>query len=330
MRTRFPQIITSLAGVGALLTSSCVQLEEKAIINADNTGKSQVTIEMPDPSAMLGGLGAPDGGAAAPAADPNETAKEFAQGVLGGAMGVEAWSNVEYGVTPEGKMRFRGVAYFPDFTDYEVSPGGGGGMEMEGPGGGGLKSEMRDGKWVISMDMEPDAEADPDEPAGEPVPADEIDGKLQQARAQWQAMKGMMAGFFTGLKFEYKLKVAGEIESVSNFVKHDTNVAGVVMDGEKILGVMDAMLMDDDLMKASLAAGEVDEQGMPKNPPADLAAKMMFGEEGPVEIVIIPGDPLFDYAAEVEAAKAAMTDDIKAMIEAGKAAAAAEGDDDPF
>ncbi|MEM7015392.1 MAG: hypothetical protein AAF585_28365, partial [Verrucomicrobiota bacterium] len=52
-----------------------------------------------------------------------------------------------------------------------------------------------------------------------------------------------------------------------------------------------------------------------------MAGELFFGSEGPIEIVINPGDPLFDYAAEVEAAKAGMSDELKQMIEEGKAMA---------
>ena len=65
-------------------------------------------------------------------------------------------------------------------------------------------------------------------------------------------------------------------------------------------------------------------------PPDDVASDLIFGGDGPVEIVIKPGEPLFDYAAEVAEAQANMSNELKQMIEDGKAAAADGGADLTF
>ncbi|MEM7012747.1 MAG: hypothetical protein AAF585_14830, partial [Verrucomicrobiota bacterium] len=252
---------TGLIGGSCLFLSSCIKMEEKMILNPDNSGKVRITFEMPDMSAMMGGLGDLGADADVEMPDAEELAKEFAKGVLGGTQGVEAWRDVEWGKTAEGKMRFQGVAYFKDVNEFQTDTGAG-----DGAGGGGMNSEMRDGKWVISMSMD-DGEAAADEPAGEPVPADQIDAVLQQQRAQWQAMKGMMLGMFAELNIEYRLKLSGEIESVSNFEQFAPNVAGVTIDGQKMIAGMEKMMMDDEFMKKALAEGKVGEDGMPEPPP---------------------------------------------------------------
>ena len=114
--------------------------------------------------------------------------RDMAQGILGSAKGVDAWRDVEWGVTDAGKMRFKGVAYFKDFTQFEAgsnASGGGGGGEM----GGEFKSEINaDGMWVISMDMS--GGDDGGEAMGEPVEADKMDEVIAQSRQQWQAIEG--------------------------------------------------------------------------------------------------------------------------------------------
>ena len=321
MKRKLYSSLLSLVGLGALTLSSCLQMEQKFVVNPDKTGKCLVKVEMVNPMEMLGGLGALGG----EGPSPEDMADGFAKGMLGGAIAAEAWSDVKWGVTEEGKMQFTGVAYYNDFTKFTANPGGAGGdgMSMESDIGGELTSTIRDdGMWVIGMDMTME-EAGGDEPAGEPVPADQIDQKLKEQRMQWQAMKGVMGMFLTEMKFDTRVKVAGEIQSVSNFEKMADDVAGISVDGSKILEGMEAIVMDDDFMKKALAEGNLDEDGMPSNLPPDMAAKMLFGERGPVEIVVKPGEPIFDYEAEVEAAKAAMTPELKQMIEEGRAEAEA-------
>lgn len=320
-------ITAALLSVSALMMSSCIQFEEKVILNPDNSGKTRVTLIMPNPAEMMGAMMeglAPDGAAAAegmPSID--DMAKDMAQGILGGAKGVEAWRNVEWGATEDGKMRFQGVAYFRDFNEFEASSDDGG----AGPDLGSPTSTMRDGKWVIAIEMKDDGE--PDDPAAAPqIPADQIDTIIAQSRAQWEQQKPVMGPMIGSMRMEYRLKVGGTIESVSAFTQHEPNVAGIVMDGQKMIGAMDGLIGDDDAMRKLMTEGSFDAQGMPE-PPDDQMMELVFGSPGPLEIIIEPGDPLFDYEAEVAAAKASMTDELKGMIEAGQAAAAA-GDGDPF
>jgi hypothetical protein len=41
----------------------------------------------------------------------------------------------------------------------------------------------------------------------------------------------------------------------------------------------------------------------------------MVGRDGPLRLVIKPGEPLFDYAKEVQDAKAAQTPELKALLD---------------
>lgn len=314
---------TGLIALGALFLSSCIQFEEKVILNPDNTGKTRVTLVMPNPMEMMGAavgeLGGPDAAAEMPSAE--DMAKEMAQGILGEASGVDAWRDVSWGVTPDGKMRFQGVAYFRDFNEFSAQGGGEGGMDMDI---GTPKSSMRDGKWVIAIEMEEDA-GDP-AAAGPQIPADQIDAVIAQSRQQWEGQKQMMGMMLGGMRMEYRLKVAGTVDSVSGFTKHEENVAGIVMEGSKMIAAMEGLIADDEAMRKMMTEGSFDESGMPQ-PPDDQMMELLFGAPGPLEMVITPGAPLFDYDAEVAAAQAAMSDELKQMIEAGKAAAAEGGDD---
>ena len=59
----FHLMAAGLLALGSLFMSSCIQFEEKVILNPDNTGKTRVTLVMPNPMEMMGAAVGDLGGA---------------------------------------------------------------------------------------------------------------------------------------------------------------------------------------------------------------------------------------------------------------------------
>lgn len=296
-------IFISLAAV--LTLSSCVKYQQKTFVNPDKSGKSIIKLEAANALILLG---AKVGGNEMKA---KEMAEELAKGILGAANGIEAWSDVDYGVGPTGKIKFSGVAYFPNVEKLASAPAGDG---KQMPQLSELKSEIVDGKWILRMDLKIDEIAKTN---GEPVPADEIEAKIAAQRAEWQTMRGTIGLFLNEMEMKFRLEVAGEVESVRNLERENKNTVSMTLTGKKILDGLETLLMDDAYVRNAMEEGNVDSRGRAIPAGADVA-QILLGGDGPAKIVIDPGEPLFDYEAEVAEAKAAMSDELKALIEEGR------------
>ena len=112
------------------------------------------------------------------------------------------------------------------------------------------------------------------------------------------------------MKIEQKFHLPGTLDKVSGLEKTEKGGVKISITGQKILEVMDKMMVDDETLTAAIKAG--------KDPMKDGSGKekmneMMFGSKT-VEATV-NGDlkPLFDYKAEVEKAKAAQKDMFKKL-----------------
>lgn len=290
----------------AVALTGCVKYEQKTQVNPDQSGKALIKFEVASPMLLFGDKIREAG------LKPKDLAEEMAKRILGAANGVEAWSDVEYGVGPAGKTKFSAVAYFSDLKEFATA-GSGGANKM--PEIGEWKSEMVEGKWVIQMDLKME---DLGKKKGDPVPADQIDAKIEEQRAEWKQMKGTMGIFLSEVEMDFSLEVGGTMESVQNLELKKDSVASLNLSGRKILNGLETLVMDDDFMKNAMIEGNVDRRGK-VIPDGDMIGEILLGGDGPAKIVITPGEPLFDYEKEVAEAKAAMSDDLKKLIEEGKA-----------
>ena len=296
--------------------TSCMDSNQKLILNPDGSGKAQVHIQVqPNP---MGGAAFGIGGADAPKPDPEKEARETAGGLLAGAEGVDAWKNVEWGVTDKGLIEFKAIAYFSDINEFEVGSIKTGGMSMSGGVPGWEMTKNDDGTIVLGFD--PMGSGDEDMPDGLADPdlkpsAEEIDQMIKQERMQFQQMKPMMGPMLAGLKTAVTIKVPGEIQSKAIFEQAGPNVASMSFSGKQMLDGMEKVMMNDELMKKMAEAGQVG-HGPGGGEPPEEAFELIFGEPGPVQLTFKPGAAQFDYAAEVKAAQDSLPAEIKEMIEA--------------
>jgi hypothetical protein len=288
---------TLAALAGAVLVAGCLETKQDVTLNPDRSGKMRVELVMSDmPFAMMPQNEPPD---------PQVSAKRFAKSVLDGSKGVETWSDVTVERTEDNRNRFTGTAYFQDFTAMSLQAGKMQGVTIEATPDGGmllhLEPQQQPGPKPggRETDTPPPTESTP-EPQ---IPEEEMQQRLAAERAKWQQMKPMMAMTIGKMKMEATFRLPGKLVEVEGF--HQTPDGGVqfVFDGGKVLEVIDKLMADDAYVRENMQAGK---GGMGQPPLGDEALKQLFGTSGPlVAKTQGPAEPQFDYAAEVQAAKAA-------------------------
>ena len=229
--------------------------------------------------------------------DPEAQLKESVKEILTESSGVDTWKDISYKLTDDGRTYFKGTAYFPDINNLSLHNAG-------------FSSDMklyftRNIAGEITIELK--SEKQPEEVAVE-TPAPEItevelNNLVKQAKLQYTQSKPMMQGFLATVKNETILHLPGAIKEISNFEKVDARTVRIALDGSKMLEAMDKMMQDEDWLKEQIRAGKDPVQDGPG--PGLEMNEMFFGERAPVRVVLARGaQPLFDYSAEVTAAKA--------------------------
>jgi hypothetical protein len=275
MRKIFFVTLVLLSAIG------CFESKEDYVLNPDGSGKVTIvgTFEtiMPGMSAST---------------NPKDTMMEVKE-LLEKSKGVDAWSGVTYDRTKEGRVSFKGTAYFPDISKLD--------LETFGKDAN-LKKEGN--KLVLLIQEKEEIE---ETPAAKPS-AEEAKAQVEQTKKQWQSMKSMIGPMLEKIKQDLTYKLPGTIESSTNMKKIDVNTVNIQVDGAKIMAAMDAMMNDDAWLKKQVEAGVFVKGGNAPNMDDDELNQRVFGERGPVKVVMTgPGQPQFDYKTEVAAAKAEYT-----------------------
>tara|TARA_B110000037_G_scaffold66532_1_gene80960 strand:- start:9124 stop:9963 length:840 start_codon:yes stop_codon:yes gene_type:complete len=199
--------------------------------------------------------------------------------------GVEVWRDVTYSWADDGRVNFKGTGYFADIKELELHNVGIMAFDWSADGGKGTltmdfkESEGVDNEKVISKDPE------------------ERKKEIKVERQKFKQSKPMMTGIMTGLKHKAVFNLPGKSGATVNFTE-DGGKIGIEVTGEKLLAAMDKLVNDDEwLMTNSFNAQEG---------PSDVEemSQVLFGQKGAVKAGRTGlGKPLFDYAAEVAAAR---------------------------
>jgi hypothetical protein len=155
------------------------------------------------------------------------------------------------------------------------------------------------------------------------IDRDEIAQGLAQGRQQWAGMKGIIAPMVQGISFKSSITVSGTITEASVFKKTDESTATFSFGGEQILGLVDAVLEDEDLPDKIVEMAKAVESNFDNDKSTKAVVKFIepflkevYGGSTSPKIVIKPGADAFDYAAESAKAKDGQSADLKSLIEA--------------
>ncbi|MFN0126375.1 MAG: hypothetical protein ACKV19_06795 [Verrucomicrobiales bacterium] len=305
----------AILGLAAGL-SSCLDIDQNLILNPDGSGKVTLTAALSMGGLEgLGGLGDTGGKESEKKLKPREQAREVAVTLLR-AEGIEAWSDVSYGVGKDGKTRASVTGLFPDVTKVRLSTP----MDEDGEKDDLGVSRTSDGHWLLEDSLEDDPDEKPDEaeealPATAPLSDEEVQDKLDEERQQWAAMKVFMNAFLESFRIGMTVQGGGTIVDTQLFEKKDDRTATFEFTGKKLLAGLDAILQDDDKAKALIRRGisPTDQTGG-----SSELMKVIFGGDGKMRLKMKPGDPAFDYAAAVAKAKADESPELRALLEDAK------------
>jgi hypothetical protein len=268
----------------AALVLGCVETKQECTLNPDGSGKAIFEVVTTDMSAMF----APQ----AQAPDPELSAKRMAKQILDGSAGVEAWSDVSCGCTDDGRVRFKGTAYFKDLSKVKFKAGNFEGLSFTKDDKGGM---------VLALGEKKEEAKPPAPPA--PLSPDEVAARVQAERAKFQQMRPMIEMMMARMRIDITFHLPGTLAEVSVFEKQPDGSVRLVLDGAKVLQTLDDVMADDKMLGDLVASG----QGIGGGPKMDEFMKQrLFGSTSPMR-ARVTGDlaPRFDYDAEVKAAAAA-------------------------
>lgn len=278
-----PRFLTVTASVCALmLLTGCFETKDEFTINPDGSGK--VVHESSFQQVNLGNQ----------EEATEDSLKEAIGKVITESKGIEAWRDVSFKRLDDGRLFFKGTAYFTNLNtldipnqtmlefDWQKSDGGAVLTLRTNKGGAdqGFKAE----KQPVDLSKLPPAERSK---------------KLKEERAKFQQSKGMMTAVMGNMKHEAIFHLPGKVGESSNFTKDASGALRLQFEGAKLLAAMESLINNDEW-----AAKNLDSFGGKEKPAMDAEVNaLVFGSKAPVRAVVSGGQPLFNYAVEVAAAK---------------------------
>jgi hypothetical protein len=225
--------------------------------------------------------------------DANEEARKAAQNIVKMSEGVTAWKDVTFSGDKDGKMTIKGTAYFQDISKFKLA----------GENISVCWKPVADGAIQLEFVAEKDNEPAPTEPPK--LTEEEIKQKIADAKAHMTRDLPILAEGLGDVQMVWTFALPGPVEKSVNFqaVADKPNTVRLTFDGKKMLDFLKAFSEDEASIRAKIVAGK-DPLG---SPDPELLNEKLFGTRGPITVSFKPGDkPLFDWAAESEAAKKAM------------------------
>jgi len=280
MRSVF--VVASLVALAALV-GGCIETKQDYTLNADGSGKVVFDVAIGEsPLSMMG----PEGDQP----DPEIQARRMVKNLIDGSKGVDAWSDVKYARTDDGRTRISGTAYFKDFSKLKFQM-----ASMEGV------TFTKDDKGGMVLALEQKDEGKPAATPPNPIPEDQMPARLEAERAKYQQIRIMMEAVMAKMKFDLGFLLPGTLTEVSNFRKEPSGAVRIVFEGAKMLEVMDKLMADDAYVRQAMTAGT----GIGPSPKMDdNLREMLFGAKGPIRACVVgPFQPRFAYDSEVAAAK---------------------------
>lgn len=346
------KFLTKSAAVGAavlsLATTGCFKSDDKVTVNADGSSKFNMVVELNlAPIMSMLGAGAPG---ANPLGDNHNILVNIMRSM---APNVDAWTEAKVETTKMGATKITLGGYTKDFTasgDLKKAL-------TSNPAFADKAADIPDfkfiqskkdasGNWVISIPGVDEfmtlfsaiQKKAADDKAFTPgslkdVTEEAVASKMTEVRAQYAQFKPMAAMMLKDLSITSQMEVGGEILDAKVFKKSGPTTATWSFNGEQLIEMVDGIVADDALPKkvAKVAAALNEGPDSTKVGPAlrefiaPLVSTLYGGESAPKLVIKPAAKPAFDYAAEVAKAKAAMSPELKKLVEeASKPAAPAD------
>jgi len=288
----------SLMAALALFSTGCVEGELLYTLNPDGSGKVVIDAVMPA-TANFFGAGAGDR-SAPPDQQLEKLRKNLAKQIIQDSRGVDAWENVSVAFQKDGRVRFKGTAYFPDAAKLKIKT-----IPVPTPV---LDKQAGKLRLTVKTDDDKPAPKRDDEKKLDPrkLTGKQLDAYVLLQRVKYQQGKGIMQAFLTGMTINAAFQLPGEVSNVQKgFQRGEENSVKLRLSGKAILAEMDRIMTKSDKeLKAYVKEhGEILSSG--SSPlPKDLSPLFESLSNASADVAD-PKGPLFDYSAAVSKARKA-------------------------
>lgn len=272
----------------AALVPGCVETKEEFTLNPDGSGKVVCEAILPAQGPIL---------ADQPNDDLDFRLKKTVHTILTESSGVEAWKDVSYRWRDDGRIAFKGTAYFKDMSQLKLTLLALYGLQTPSIG----LSKTADGFLVLELKRET-AKKETTQTAAPELTEDQLRTKVRLERVNFQAWRPTLVALTTGLKMTRVFHLPGADAGSTNLTREADGALRMTCDGKRLIDASDALIADDARFREFVRSG--DSLSAPTYN-SDLALnELIFGSKAPVRAVRQgPLKPLFDYAAEVADAK---------------------------
>ena len=262
--------------------TGCFDTKQKITLNPDGTGKVELVSNFAQTELLL----------MQNSRTPSETAvRDFVRKQIEETQGVDAWKDIAFSERDDGRISFRGTAYFQDLTKVRM------GLN---PFFRFTVTKEKNGQLSIRPSIDSSAASMPMSLPGtnEPVTA----ATISHERKQFRAAQPLLAATFGTMKLDTVFQIPGTLRRATNFETNIPNTLRVQFDGTRLMPAIEERLFDPEFARQRIARGT---NSNFLNDDHFLNEKL-YGQRAPILAVIAPGNkPLFDYAAEVSEARRA-------------------------
>jgi hypothetical protein len=271
------------AVLGTIILAGCLESRQDFVLNPDGSGKVAVDLLIMDVTPMMGGE--------AGQGDPELPVKRVAREILDRTTGADTWTGIAFDRAEDGRIHFKGTAYFKDFAKMRLSRSKVTGVSFTKDDQGGM---------VLTMDTsekKPPAAAPPSK-----LSEDEIAQRVKDQRDKAQATRPMLELVMAKFKMDLVFRLPGTVAEATHFQREPGGAVRLLVDGQKILQAMDRLMADDAFMRGLATSGE--SFGPTGSKMSDAINEELFGSKASAR-VRVNGDlkPLFDYEAESKKAR---------------------------
>lgn len=265
-----------------VLLTGCVEQTQIITLNPDGRGKIEYEIRGPAQSAVNAGAGGKEKSVAELL---NEAvARELTK------PGIAAWKGVSAKWAPDGKLIFKGTAYFNRIEDLRPKQG---------------KNELnfenfdlvisKDKGFKLTLHKNPPDKKKP-APDFSKMTDKEMDEYVLKQRIQYQSSKGILIAMFTDLNIKTEIRLPGEAKELKGFKKKGASVVTRELDGATVITAMNKFMAQDDaaLKKWFKTA---------KSPDTEVPYVAELLEQASLTVPTL-GAALFDYEKELRDALA--------------------------
>ena len=277
----------------ASLIVSCVETKQDFSLNPDGSGKVVFEFTTADMPFSFGQEGEKP--------DPELAAKRQVKQLIDGASGIDAWADVSYARTEDGRTRVKGTAYFKDFSKVKFQTSSLAPFTFAKDDAGGMVLAVDEKAGAPPENPATPSATPPAPPPAPPPTAEELDAKIKADREKFQQMRPILEVTIGRMKTDLTFHLPGTLAEVNVFQKEPGGAVRLVLDGAKMLQAMDQLALDDAYLKQQALAGP---GLMGRMRLDDTIKEKVFGAKGPIRARTTGLlKPLFTYDSEVAAAK---------------------------